>query len=80
MFRDGEKSDMQSRRQEGVEETYGIAQCRGHHGVVDRELSLRSLCEELGGELYMKSRNKLYYGACVGGGQLRRVADRLHRP
>ena len=29
------------------------------------ELSLRSLCEELGGELYMKSRNKLYYGACV---------------
>jgi hypothetical protein len=29
------------------------------------ELSLRSLCEELGGELYMKSRNKLYYGACI---------------
>ncbi|MFZ8840923.1 MAG: hypothetical protein ACO2PM_18805 [Pyrobaculum sp.] len=29
------------------------------------ELSLRSLCEELGGELYTKSRNKLYYGACI---------------
>jgi hypothetical protein len=32
-----------------------------YHG----ELSLRSLCEELGGELYTKSRNKLYYGACI---------------
>jgi hypothetical protein len=29
------------------------------------ELSLRSLCEELGGEFYTKSRNKLYYGACI---------------
>jgi hypothetical protein len=32
-----------------------------YHG----ELSLRSLCDELGGELYTKSRNKLYYGACI---------------
>ncbi len=29
------------------------------------ELSLRSLCEELGGELYTRSRNPAYYGACV---------------
>ena len=42
-----------------------------YHG----ELSLRSLCEELGGELYMKSRNKLYYGACIVDGL--RVEDVL---
>lgn len=29
------------------------------------ELSLRSLCEELGGELYTKSHKKNLYGACV---------------
>ena len=39
------------------------------------ELSLRSLCEELGGELYTKSRNKLYYGACIVDGL--RVEDVL---
>jgi hypothetical protein len=42
-----------------------------YHG----ELSLRSLCEELGGELYTKSRNPAYYGSCVAGGV--RVEDVL---
>jgi hypothetical protein len=29
------------------------------------ELSLRSLCEELGGELYTKGHKKNLYGACI---------------
>jgi len=29
------------------------------------ELTVRSLCEELGGELYTKSRSRDYYGACI---------------
>ena len=33
--------------------------------LYNSELSLRSLCEELGGELYTKSRNPAYYGACI---------------
>jgi len=33
--------------------------------LYSNELSLRSLCEELGGELYTKSHKKNLYGACI---------------
>jgi len=50
------------RRYSGDETKYMILK---NIELYNGELSLRSLCEELGGELYTKSRNKLYYGACI---------------
>jgi hypothetical protein len=50
------------RRYSGDETRYMILR---NIELYNNELSLRSLCEELGGELYIKSRNKLYYGSCV---------------